>query len=145
MEIPGAALLAVFTDAIRVSLAGKEILKKRLVQWGHAHLETSRRSYPPKKLKSSLINFFPVPYSQDEAIIPYNGIDYPVVTDAIFSEACKLALEHRIGISIRGKLLFDFIQDAISLRLGHLFQITLDRFLVDNIISQAISSALCPK
>jgi hypothetical protein len=62
-----------------------------------------------KKLNCSLINFFPVTYSQHEAIIPYKSIDHPVVTDAVFSQTGKLALEHWIGIRILGKLLFNVV------------------------------------
>ena len=48
-------------------------------------------------------------YSQHEAIITQKSIDYPVIADAISSKTGELTFEHRIGISILGKLLLNFI------------------------------------
>ena len=64
-------------------------------------------------------------YSQHEAIITQKGVDYPVVSDAIFSQTCKFAFKNRMVISILGKLLLNCIENAIGFRLGQLMQMAL--------------------
>ena len=56
-----------------------------------------------------LIDVFSVTYSEHEDISFQNGIDYPVVTDAIFPKTCELSFKNWMGVSFFRQFFLDLI------------------------------------
>ena len=67
-------------------------------------------------LDFALVNILTIAYSENKDIKTQQGIDHPIVTDAILAKPGKLTLEHRIGFRLLDQFLLNEVKD--SFRLG---------------------------
>jgi hypothetical protein len=67
-------------------------------------------------LDFAFVNILTIADSEDKDIKTQQGIDYPVVTDAVLAKPGKLTLEHRIGFRLLDEFILNEAKD--SFRLG---------------------------
>jgi hypothetical protein len=70
----------------------------------------------PYRLNFAFVNILTITDSEDKDINIQQGIDHPVITDAVLAKAGKLTLKYRIGFRLLDQFLLNEIED--SFRLG---------------------------
>ena len=90
----------------------------------------------------AFVNILPITDSEDKDIKTQQGINHPIVTDAVRAKTGKLTFEHRIGFRLPDQFLLTEVKDAFRLGLRQLIEVAVDRFLADDITGQGTSSSL---
>jgi hypothetical protein len=68
-------------------------------------------------LNFAFVNILTITDSEDKDVKAQQGIDHPVVSDAVLAKAGKLPLKYRIGFRLLDQFLLKEIEDSFRLRL----------------------------